>query len=175
MRNFFLIKHHPRGLKEVYEKNLHQKCDLPDTRTIVQTLSNVKCRVVFWFFPLHCWSLTTYYATNTSGYPISLDIPTKFLYASFSLRLSAHAYPEGSETRYGGIRRFPEKMLPLPRCFPQFPRPLGGDRVRVRGGRLEKAKTLTPALSQRAREPGQLPCTRNMVLPGRSGAPTKSA
>ena len=29
-----------------------------------------------------------------------LDIPTKFLYASFSLRLPAHAYPEGSETRY---------------------------------------------------------------------------
>ena len=47
--------------------------------------------------------LTTYYATNTSEYPISLDIPTKFLDASVSPRLLAHACPEGSETRYGDI------------------------------------------------------------------------
>ncbi len=58
MRNFFLIKHHTLGLKEVYEENPHQKCDIPNTRTIVQSLSNVKYRVVFWFFPLHCWRLT---------------------------------------------------------------------------------------------------------------------
>ncbi len=52
MRNFFLIKHHPRGLTEVYQENSRQKRHLPDTRTIGQSLSNVKCRVVFWFFPL---------------------------------------------------------------------------------------------------------------------------
>ncbi len=52
MRNFFLIKHHPRGLTEVYQENSRQKRNLPDTRTIVQSLSNVQCRVVFWFFPL---------------------------------------------------------------------------------------------------------------------------
>ena len=48
-------------------------------------------------------SPTTYYATHTSEYPISLDIPTKFLYASFFLRLSAHTYPEGPETRDGDM------------------------------------------------------------------------
>jgi hypothetical protein len=55
MRNFFLIKHHPRGLKEVYQENSRPKRNLPDTRTIVQSLPNVKCRVVFWFFPLRRW------------------------------------------------------------------------------------------------------------------------
>ena len=58
MRNFFLIKHHPRGLTEVYQENSRQKRHLPDTRTIVQSLSNVKCRVVLWFFPLRRWRLT---------------------------------------------------------------------------------------------------------------------
>jgi len=58
MRNFFLIKHHPRGLTEVYQENPRQKRHLSGTRTIVQSLSNVKCRVVFWFFPLRRWRLT---------------------------------------------------------------------------------------------------------------------
>ena len=49
MRDFFLIKHHPQELTEVYQENPHQKRNLPDTRTIVRSLSNVKCRVVFWF------------------------------------------------------------------------------------------------------------------------------
>ncbi len=63
MRNFFLIKHHLRGLTEVYQENSRQKRNLPDTRTIVPSLSNVKCRVVFWFFPLRRWRLTL------SGHP----------------------------------------------------------------------------------------------------------
>ena len=58
MRKFFLIKHPPRGLTEVYQENPRQKCDLPDTRTIVQSLSNVQSRVVFWFFPLYRWRRT---------------------------------------------------------------------------------------------------------------------
>src|SRR6266511_2137156 len=58
MRNFFLIKYHPRGLPGVYQENSRQKCNLPDTRTIVPSLSNVKCRVVFWFFPLRRWRRT---------------------------------------------------------------------------------------------------------------------
>ena len=58
MRDFFLIKHHPQGLTEVYQENPHQKRNLPDTRTIVRSLSNVKCRVVFWFFPLRRWRRT---------------------------------------------------------------------------------------------------------------------
>src|SRR5882672_880705 len=57
MRNFFLVKHHPRGLTKVYQENSRQKRHLPDTRTIVQSLSNVQCRVVFWFFPLRRWRL----------------------------------------------------------------------------------------------------------------------
>jgi len=60
MRNFFLIKHHPRGLTEVYQENPRQKRALPDTRTIVQCLSNVKCRILFWFFPLCRWRRTLY-------------------------------------------------------------------------------------------------------------------
>ena len=58
MRDFFLIRHDPQGLTEVYQENARQKRNLPDTRTIVQSLSNVKCRVVFWFFPLRRWRLT---------------------------------------------------------------------------------------------------------------------
>src|SRR5215813_10570379 len=34
MRNFFLIKHHLQGLLGVYQENLRQKRDLPDTRTV---------------------------------------------------------------------------------------------------------------------------------------------
>ena len=58
MRDFFLIKYHPLGLTEVYQEHPRQKRDLPDTRTIVQCLSNVKYRVVFWFFPLRRWCRT---------------------------------------------------------------------------------------------------------------------
>ena len=65
MRNFFLIKHYPRGLTEVYQENSRQKRNLPDTRTIVQSLSNVKCRVVFWFFPLRRWHLSFNYAAHS--------------------------------------------------------------------------------------------------------------
>ena len=52
MRNFCLMKHHPRGLMEMYQENPYQKRDLPDTRTLVQSLSDVQCRIAFWFFPL---------------------------------------------------------------------------------------------------------------------------
>jgi hypothetical protein len=58
MRNFFLIKHPPRGLMEVYQENFCQKRDLPDTRTIVQSLSHVQWQGVFWFFPLRRWRPT---------------------------------------------------------------------------------------------------------------------
>jgi len=50
MRNFFLIKPHSWGLAEVYQENPRQKHDLLDTRTIVQSLSNVQCGV----FRLSC-------------------------------------------------------------------------------------------------------------------------
>src|SRR5713101_5681736 len=63
MRHFFLIKHHPRGLAEVYQENRRQTRDLPDTRTIVHSLSNVKCRGVVWFFPLRRWRRTLYSTT----------------------------------------------------------------------------------------------------------------
>ena len=58
MKNFFLIEHPPRGLKEVCQANLCQKRDLPDTRTIGWSLSHVQSRVVLWFFPLRPWRLT---------------------------------------------------------------------------------------------------------------------
>src|SRR5712691_8597110 len=35
----------------------------PDTRTIVHSLSNVKCRGVVWFFPLRRWRRTLYSTT----------------------------------------------------------------------------------------------------------------
>ena len=57
MRDFFLIKHHP-WVDGSLSENSHQKRYLLDINTIVQSLSNVKCRVIFWFFPLRCWHLT---------------------------------------------------------------------------------------------------------------------
>jgi hypothetical protein len=57
MRNFFLTKHHPGVLMEGYQENPRQKRDIPDTCTIVQSLSTIKCRVVLWFFPLRRWRL----------------------------------------------------------------------------------------------------------------------
>jgi hypothetical protein len=42
MRHFFLIKHHPRGLTEVYQENSRRTHAPPDTRTIVQSLLHVK-------------------------------------------------------------------------------------------------------------------------------------
>jgi hypothetical protein len=33
MRDFFLIKHHPRGLTEAYQENSRPGHVLPDTRT----------------------------------------------------------------------------------------------------------------------------------------------
>ena len=63
MRNFFLIKHHSRGLMEVYQENARQQRHLPDTCTLVPSLSNVQCWVVLWFFPLRRWRRTL------NGYP----------------------------------------------------------------------------------------------------------
>ena len=46
------------GLTEVYQENPRQRRDLPGTRTLVQSLSNIQCRGVFWFLPLCRWRLT---------------------------------------------------------------------------------------------------------------------
>ena len=54
---FFPDKIPQRGLTEVYQENPRQQRDLPGTRTLVQSLSNIPCRVVFWFFPLCRWRL----------------------------------------------------------------------------------------------------------------------
>src|SRR4030095_5438940 len=42
-----------------YQENFHQKRHLPGTRTIVQSLSNVKFQVIFWFFPRRQWRRTS--------------------------------------------------------------------------------------------------------------------
>ncbi len=114
MRGFFLIKHHPRGLNEVYEENPHQKCDLPDTRTIVPTLSNVKCRVVFWFCPLHCWRLTIARLRAASFIIFAYSLIE--LYITLSLQLSQ---TDLSEFFFSGQPRdalFRAALARSPRC-----------------------------------------------------------
>src|SRR5437899_12962110 len=56
---FFPDKTSQPDLAEVYQENLYRKRDLPATRTIVQSLSDVKHRVVFWFFLPRLWRRTT--------------------------------------------------------------------------------------------------------------------
>jgi len=43
---------------EVYQEIPRRQLALPDTRTIVQSLSHVKSRVSFWVFPPRLWRLT---------------------------------------------------------------------------------------------------------------------
>src|SRR5215475_10328212 len=72
-----------RGLTEVYQENPRQKRDLPGTRTLVQSLSNIPCRGVYWFCPLCRWRLTTdsRAIVPDAAYQCSQDALVETLYA----------------------------------------------------------------------------------------------